>query len=670
MVEPSRKRSKGTPRSQVVSAIAKEAASSLEIEPYGWHIRGKPHTRLCEFADGRTEEAGGSGKNWKGPFTGRSTLVEEIGPYLWTAYRNSSESIWSDLRKKLREVWRALDSCANIAPVSRVADLNDIHGATLFRREVPGDYVRLFLQGANAARKAQGLPLLYWPKFEKPTGVHRDVPPIEQIKPLYFALKHRVFEMVRRWECADAAATIGTDWSSQMHKRPQNAKWSVADLHATYRGVAAQVRHPCPSRDKTKEWLKTDRGQVIEAFPSLTYGLFPSPDDVRDVMMLFLLRTGFNGATALDIDVSETAKWIRPHPTSPDHHIVFAIKKKGLKLTEQVAIGLNKSALSAGNLIKTLAERTEPLRKQLRKELDELTRKERTYAIGRRIDELRRLIKSPWLYVSPTLGSRIQALKATDYSLSVRGKSSALLGLIKEVNLSRKDSDVIPESITLKQFRDVYISFAYSASGHSWLVAQLAAGHSSVETLKNYFRRLRWKMHGERVTRNFLEKLWGEIERRKIVEPAVLFAMVQNKEVTDEQVVRWLNYKDRTRVGVGCSNIRQPPPEIAPAHPKGMICRVQRCSLCRYAIVFEDSCDLLVRRLAELRHIKETIPLATWHASSFAIEQEATEKTLRLFESARVDARLEHWLARIIDGTHKPFNFEGEYGKTTEGEAL
>jgi hypothetical protein len=270
------------------------------------------------------------------------------------------------------------------------------------------------------------------------------------------------------------------------------------------------------------------------------------------------------------------------------------------------------------------------------------------------------------LFVSPTAHSKISALTRGDYALSTGQKVSSLLELIRDVNSSSTEKDQIPESITLKHFRDAFISYAYSASGHSWLIAQLAAGHSSIETLKNYLRRLRWKKHGEEVTRNFLDNLWGLIERRRIVEPAILYAMAKNKEVTDEQVIRWLNYKDRTRIGVGCRNITRPPPEISPNHVDGKICRVQRCTLCPYAIVFEDSGELLAKRLAELYHLKETIPLATWHASSFALEQEATEKTLLLFESESVRACVEYWLDRIHDGEHKPFDFEGEYGAATE----
>ena len=666
MVEPSRKRAKGTRGSHEVATRLDSTSSAIEVEPDGWHLRGKPHTRLCEFVFGRSEPTRTEGRRWNGPFTGRPILVEEIAPYLWTAYRNSAEREWNGLRQKLRAVWRTLDSCADVAPVTCVADLNDIHGAALFRRQVCGDYVRAFLQGANAARSAQGLTRLYWPKFEEEKTVHRDVPPIELIKPLYFELKHRVFAMLRRWDASDVAAKAGTDWSGCMQKRPTNAIWTIADLHATYRGVSSTLEHPCPSRDETKELLGVTSSRLIDYFSDVTYGLYPSPQDVREVIMLFILRSGWNGATALDIDVSELGKWYRAHPTSPDHHIVFAIKKKGLKSTEQVAIGLEKSQLSVGNLIKLLVERTEPLRNILRKELDTLIHEERTFLVERRIEELLRLIKSPWLYVSPTCHSKISALTCGDYSVAVSQETSSVLHLIRDVNSTLPEDKRISEAITLKSFRDTFISYAYSTSGHSWLIAQLAAGHSSIETLKNYFRRVRWKQHGERVTRDFLESLWGEVERRRIVEPAVLFAMAKKKEVTDEQVIRWLDYKDRTRVGVGCRNVTHPPPEIAPHHIEGTICRVQRCSLCRHAIVFEDSGGLLAKRLAELRHLKATIPLATWHASSFDLEQEVTEKTLQLFDSTSVLACVEYWSARIHDGTYKPFNFEGEYGTEDE----
>src|SRR5262249_18742641 len=149
--------------------------------------------------------------------------------------------------------------------------------------------------------------------------------------------------------------------------------------------------HPCPSMDETKLALGVNGGNFFDDFFSLPFGLYPSPQDVRDVLALFLTKSGWNGAPAIDLDVSEEANWYRKHPISPDYHIVFSIKKRGKKNTEQVAIGQNKSKQSVGNLIKSLIERTEPLRKYLKKELDTLMEGPRTSGNNLRIAELRRL---------------------------------------------------------------------------------------------------------------------------------------------------------------------------------------------------------------------------------------------------------------------------------------
>ncbi|WMY07297.1 hypothetical protein [Paraburkholderia phenoliruptrix] len=557
-----------------------------------------------------------------------------------------------------------LDKYEDVAPVGCVADLTDTHGAFLFREGVSADHVNLFLQGVNPAREAQGLYKLSWPKNARSgTKKNSEVPSLEQVRPIYFELKHRVFSLFRRWEEADALAKCGVNWASSFARGERVQLSEISDLHATYRGIAAVTRYPCPSITETIAFTGAHQDSpFVNQFFSFPFGLFPSPQDVRDVLMLFLLKAGWNGATALNLDVTKEEKWFRRHPVSPGLHVVFSIKEKGTTHTEQVAIGDDKSQLSPGNLIKAIVARTEPLRAYLRSELKSLLSAQRTAEVSARIAEIHRLLRSPWLFVSSRSHNKIDALTLENYKLATNQKSAVLRPLIQEINKKRSAKDKVPESITLKQFRDVWISFAYSQSGYSWLIGVLAAGHASVGTLRRYLARLRWKMHGQQVTKKFLDSFWKLVEERRIVDGAILYAMVQRGEVTEEQVERWLAHKDRTRAGTGCKDFTHPPAEIAPDHVEGTGCRIQRCTLCEHAVVFDDTLDPLTMRLVELEHLKSTMALTAWYSSSFPLEMIATRDVLTLFDSNVVKQRLQFWRDEITAGRHKPFMFEGEYG--------
>lgn len=385
---------------------------------------------------------------------------------------------------------------------------------------------------------------------------------------------------------------------------------------------------------------------------------FPTKLEVQKVFLLFLLRTGWNPQTALDLDVH--SECVFPHPTSPDHHIVRSVKARGN--TEQVAIGLEKSKLSPGNLVRIMIEHTRWLRDETLVKL-KLADSEFSAAapadqpeLRRHIAELRRISITPWVYA--TQDAQPSALNQS-YSMH-KGKPLMQL-LIREINATGNFPFLIPDSIRPTDLRDAYVGFAYQQSGYSWMVAKLAAGHKSIASVKHYLRQRQWKAFGEQKVAAFQSALWSEIQERRVIDPAVLFALVERGEITEQQRLRWLEHKDRTRVGVGCRDFRNPPRRLVPDHVSGTGCRVQRCMLCPLAVVFPDSIDHLARRLAELQHIHQSIPLQAWIESSFDEELINTESALQLFDGAKVEERLSYWRTAIAKGWHVPLQMEGEY---------
>jgi hypothetical protein len=183
-----------------------------------------------------------------------------------------------------------------------------------------------------------------------------------------------------------------------------------------------------------------------------------------------------------------------------------------------------------------------------------------------------------------------------------------------------------------------------------------------MDALRNYFRQRRWRAYSEGRVSALLSAIWTEIRGRRLIDGAVLRQMVERGEITDQERERLEQGRNRTRMGTGCRDFLNPPPEIAPGHPAGVGCVVQRCVLCRHALLFADSIEGLCRRKAELEHVFATMGMASWLESSFPDEKDVLDEALTLFEQAAVAERVDYWRSRIASGTQFIFEFQGYYG--------
>lgn len=655
MVEPKQKRNKTVSDQGAHEPTAvghSHVVSATNSDPIDAEFR--------EFETGRNEPMGAY-PGWGGPFKGRSEMYRELLPLIRRQLNAMDHKpvrkrkAIARLKSSLRAWWRLLDEYDEDFPVKSVLDLDDTHGALQIRHGLNQSYTDGFLPLVNEVRAELGARQLFWPRNSSEKTLV-DPPRLGHIRQIYHALKGEVRAMRWRWEAADIAADKGKNWDG-LESTGRKASWSEQDIHATYRGLSKRLGHPCPSIETCRQSIKVRRGTFIGRITSAVLGQFPTREEMQACFFIFLLRTGWNASVALNLDVEKESHWFRPHPTSERHHVVFSIKDRGN--TEQTAIGLTKSDLSPGTLIRTLLERTGPLREYLQTELSELLQHPLTTATQRRVIELRALLRSPWIYVHSRGHFEILGLEADHYSRSPTG--SRLGQLIDKLNANRPANDQIPK-MSVGDFRDAFISYAYQKSGYSWLIAQLAAGHRNIESLKSYLRKRRHHTHGATQLLKLGNAMWDEIRVYRRVDAAILFGMVQRGEVTPEQRDRWLVYKDRTRVGMGCRDFKNPPKYIAPHHVKGCGCRIQRCVLCEHGVVFDDSMDHLCRRLAELRHLKDEMPLVAWLESSFCDELELTETVLETnFDRERVALTVQGWTDDIVAGRQRVLSLDGEY---------
>ena len=625
MVEPTRKKDKsrrGADLRSVPKLDLPKSGALVFVTSHPTHPGKLDLTEFVSGTDGPKDKR--QTKRWGGDFTGRPEFLHELLPHIHELYGAARHESCLFLTKTLRTYWRLFDRCdamPEMSPVKSVADLNGVHEATQIRDNIYATVSHKFIALADVARKSAGLPPLHWAVSEKGTGQVRDVLERVQVPAIYNVLKDRVRAIYSAWE-ADAT-------------------------------------------------------------------LVPSKQDSRDILFLLLVKTGWNEATALNIDINN---YVRPHPTDAERHILHSIKERAGG-TEQNHTARNSQEWAPANLVAKLIERTQPLRLVLKRELAALEEAEgsgneayemkvvehvsaaedMTDDTKLRIAWLRNAIRSPWLGQAAHGIANLRSLDSGNDSTRIvvltqfangkrisTGGSTPVGQIAEEANL-RLPADKKIARITLSDLRDAFIGFAYERSGYQWLMAKLAGGHVSIRSAITYLRSRRFKAHGEGQIRKLGNALLSEIKNRKQVDPAILFALVQRGAITEEQRARWEAGKDRTRMGTGCADFKNPPKSLVPEHVEGTGCRPQRCVLCPYAIVFSDSAPHLARRLAELEWIRADIPVTTWVTSSFDEELETLEQTLDQFPKKVVEGHVAAWQERIRTGRHRPMAFEGAY---------
>lgn len=609
MAEPSRKKEKLHGTAVVLPFPQEIDESSLVF--LTTHETHPCRVDLTEFRDG-SDGSKAIGR-WGGNFSGRPLLIKQLLPHIRAIHSAQAKKSVEQLIPALRTYWRLFDECDTLPmnqrpkPVEGVAELNDLHDRLQVRIRVDGNFTRKFVRLANAARKQLGLTQLDWTPMYPDRGKVRVALEMAQTRALYHVVKSHVRRIYMAWE-----------------------------------------------KDAT---------------------LVPSKRDCLYITTFLLIKTGWNEAVALNIDCEH---YLRGHVGDPDRHLLHSIKVRAGG-TEQVHVGQNKEEWSPGNLVKKMIERSEPLRDLLREQLAQLEQQTEgqllTDAQTLQIALLKQSIRSPWLHGTKGGGGkieefdpsaptwRIRALTPLDISgPSFPGKTKLIRYLQGEANATLASHGHAPiDKITLSDLRDAYINWAYSSNGYEWMMAKLAAGHTTIQAAISYLRTRALKQHGETAVRQLTAIAFDEIKTRNRLDPIFLYARVNRGSVSEEQRERWAQGKDRTRVGTGCADFKHPPKHIAPLHQKGKGCRTQRCTLCEHGVVFHDSYHHLARRKTELLDYQSKVGLMVWATTDFPDELLKLDQTLAAYDQALVAESLAFWSEEISAGRHIPPTFEGSY---------
>jgi hypothetical protein len=611
MAEPTRKKDKNHGTATVLAFP--QAFDETSLVFLTTHTKVPCLVDLTEFRDGGKAPIGKGSHRWGGDFSGRPLLIEQLLPHVRAIHSSQSPQSIDKLVQALRTYWRLFDACDAMPMIQRpqrvegVAELNDLHDRLQVRNRVLGDYTRRFVRLANVARKRLRVSPLDWTPIDPERGSVRVALDMAQTRALYHAVKSHVRRTYTRWE-----------------------------------------------NDAT---------------------LVPSKRDCLYILTLVLIKTGWNEAVALNIDSED---YLRPHMGDPDRHVLHSIKVRAGG-TEQVHVGQNKEDWSPGNLVKKIIERSEPLRALLRKQLTELEQESNglrlTDAQALQIAQLKQSIRSAWLHATRQFVHKMEDFDPEDPNWTVKelttddvgastfpGKIPFIKHIQREANAAlASHGHLLIVKVTLSDARDAYINWAYSSSGFEWMMAKLAAGHTTIQAAISYLRTRALKQHGETAVRQLTTILFDEIKTQKRLDPIFLYARVNRGPVSEAQRQRWAQGKDRTRVGTGCADFKHPPKHMAPHHQEGKGCRTQRCTLCEHAVVFHDSYHHLARRNAELLDHQGKVGMMVWATTDFPDELLMLEETLAGYDQTLVANSLAYWQEEIKAGSHTPPTFEGAY---------
>ncbi|MBO1905301.1 hypothetical protein KHP60_09710 [Microvirga sp. 3-52] len=633
---------------------------------------------LSEFAfGGRRDHVDPRARDkWSGDYQGRRPFAYEFAEHFQLS--RPPEGDKRQILSFLRTLFRFLDEIDPGRHVSGCSQLEDGHGALLQRwaeaRGLGGQVYKGIKGIVDAMRAARDEDPLFWPARHRDVLGYREDIDEKGVQRLFNAFKKEAMSIKSMFREGEVLAARGSDPRGEA-RLPSSADWEARENHAwlvheltrerlLYKEevYANQGQGLNKANDRTlkhdgPEYLAPGMGvRGREGIVGKLRWFHPSYHDTAVFLWLFLLGTGWNLATALALDVTADNEWCQDHPQKPEFKIVHSYKERADR--HVFALSLAKPEWHPYRIVRFMIERTAPMRRTVEHRLGEARERhdaDPTPARARDVARLEAVARSPWLYHVVNKVGEVSCFE---------GQDCARLNEIARV--VAKGHGLAEEHPSLLKMatgdsRDAWIGHAYAASGYDILIAKLGAQHADTRVLRHYLRQRRYRAHSEAAVRRVQDAAFAEIATGRKLDPTRLRILVEKGEITAEQERRLLDKRQRTRLGMGCLDPRNPPREVAPTHVEGSLCRVQRCTGCVHGLVFEDSLEPLARARAELIFIKRTFPLTAWAGSSWEDEERSLDATLAEFGADRVEPLIDHFLGKLTTGEIQPHDTYSSY---------
>ena len=360
----------------------------------------------------------------------------------------------------------------------------------------------------------------------------------------------------------------------------------------------------------------------------------PTKDELQCAFALFLLRTGFNSSTALEI---LPGKWHRPHPIhgeSGTYVDIFAIKNRPISKLQSAQSSTNKE-FSAYDVMRRVIVWTEPLRHMLAKRTQaiEATIRDKSNGLSaqermdlrRTLPQLRDLQSRAWLVVQED---------GTIAQLDVRWAS--LNAALATAGVTRKSGE--PVKLSQGMTRRAWAIFAYEKSGANLILTKIALGHSDFASLITYIATQKRRSEHRRDWLNLGGALLRQFQTGQSTAPAIIRGLISSGRLTEEEGDRLASGTSISARGMQCSDPTRPDAHIDPSHRAGEMCTVQNCyDGCSRAYPTFDTAIYVVREMSRLEQLKSSVDIVTWTASEYGERLAVAEEILRQY-APRVQA--------------------------------
>lgn len=634
-----------------------------------WTLHDRPFlVDLTIFADGDKSTGNDRGTRLGG-FNGRRSLIEEIAPAMKLLMEYYSPATCMRYLSALRSWWRLFDKIEAegyqrgllITPVQSVEHVTEIHRQRAHDDNMNRGQFGCGLILFNIARKQKGLRPLHWKPRERSEAVRR-LPPEWQIRKLRIHLKHYWFDTLYRWQIADELLAGRAPINIEEERLKRN--------YIRFQETVNRTGIPRPNaRELFRDFSGTRYLKQGYSIGDMLRARYPDAETIRYALLLCLANTGWNASVFLNLSTNRA--FMEPHPKDPSRYLLRGFKSRAG--TEQVSEGLYKSQGSAGIILQTLVQRTEPLRARLKEMLKEeseqyirmIATKSPEVELNKQkkiVEKLKEGTSSVWLYVTDKT-DEIVWLNRDESSYSMTGNGPILSVIVERINKGQAAEKALPQ-LTPSDLRDAFAAYAYRISGGMILYVMKALGHKMLKSTQTYLDNTLINAQSERLYRTFSNALWEEIKVHGRLDPTIIANSSRYGLTTPKELDRLHEYRklSRSRIGVGCKDPANPPKAIAPnfqADGKAL-CHVHRCLLCQeHAVIFPDSLSGICKRLAELRAIKATMSTPAFLESSFDLEMENIHIVLGGFAVDEREHLIKYWEQRISEGTHLIVDLEG-----------
>ncbi|WP_448647419.1 hypothetical protein [Pseudomonas mohnii] len=609
---------------------------------------------LTEFADGR------DGSSRCPRFTGRPVMIFQMVKALeefFIVY--NQRSLWGRFTI-MRGWWRALDGIDAVAGdgsrLESVGDLNYAH-LSIINSKLSGDAFSWIVSVLNVARVQLGLVRLLMSGRAKP-ATKRYLPEETCSKEVRNELKKQWGLTRNKWRDADEFSDndilAGNGPEDVIRHRKYIDQISVANDVLI------------PNSDQLRGKYSSFASQSGMSIEQCYNSKFPNRWEMNSALHMVVASTGWNSSVICNIDASNLDSVLYEHPKDPSRYVLCDTKPRA-KHREQFATGLWKTPWAAGSIIRVVEKRNGLLRAELREQLiQEITEYESLQKLEvpfkelvKKANRIRRLesgVKSLWLFVN-SFGVISWLSDASSIQSTEEGRGLTYMNvLMARLNLRRvvEGFEAIPD-VTVSDFRDMFALFVWKQTGGNVLAVMNMLSHTRLSSTSNYVDNNIINHENDVRASQLIDHLFLQLQAGQL-DLTLLAHSMRFGDIDSAKIETLKQHRDleRSRIGVGCKDSRNPPEYIgsqAEAHGR---CSAQRCLLCfDNAVIFRDSLDGICMRTEELVVLATVIAVDVWIVSAFDMELKNCLRILQLFPPGDVVASRDRWSMLIASGEHR-----------------